>query len=225
MATNTLSMLAFGRIVFAALVSVTSKCTQAARDTFIAAYLALLAADDEVKAAENVVELATAKAAAADKAQGTAAQSLASRLAGDGFTRSNPFAAFGVDSPSRLIADGHLAQANALLSLSQQVLVHPEVSAETKEAALTTAGAANAMKVAEAEREAAIADRITAVARRDESLPKQFQAAVGSLRTVLRYADYLENTKQYKTVFAGTRKPRAKKVIPTPEGPKPSDQG
>ncbi len=54
-ATNTLSMLALGRLINAALSAVTSKCTRAARDAFEKAYLALVETEAIVKAAERSV--------------------------------------------------------------------------------------------------------------------------------------------------------------------------
>ena len=219
MATNTLSMLALGRLIIAALSAVTSKCTLAARDAFTKAYLALVEAEATVKSAERSVALAAQAVRAADEAQDRATLDLATKMSGDGFGRLNPFKAFGVVNPSRLVIQGHVAQANVLIALAEHVSAHPDASPQTKKAVAVVDRAARAVKKTENTRQAAVKRRADAIHARDASLPNAFSTALADLRAAIRYSDYLEKTAHYPEVFGGLRKVRAKKSRPAVQDP------
>ena len=218
MATNTPSKLALGQLILAALLTVTSKLTKAARDVFTSAYRALVDAEQAVKVAERGVTAAVASVQAADEAQDRATMGLAAKLIGDGFSKGNPFETFGGVNPSKLVKLGHLEEANALMLIAARVIAHAEISPATKKAAAAVDRAATLMKAADSERRQAFEARAAAIGFRDRGLPEAYALALANLRASIKYADIADNTTRYRDVFGALPKAKRKKKTPTPVG-------
>ena len=161
----------------------------------------------------------SALAAAQKRAQDAAVTVLASRLAGDGFHRTNPFKAFGVLAPAKLINLNVMKEATTLIALAPRIAAHPKVGAESKRAAAKMYEAALAARTASNEREVALQKRGDAVEARDGSLPKQLRVALAELKTTIRYVDLLEGTTHYVSVFRGSTRSRASKKPQAVEEP------
>jgi hypothetical protein len=219
MKTNTLSKLALGRLILAALVAVTSKLTKPARDAFAKAFRALFEADSAVQTADRHVVEATQRCDAADEGLKGAVLDLATKMAGDGFGRFNPFKAFDVANPSTVVRFGHANEANTLLAMAARVMVHPNSGPATQKAAATVERAANALLAAERDRVTALKQRADAVDFRDHDLPEAYALALKNLRSAIAFADYTEGTANYRNVF---QTPKRTKKAPAPVSTEPA---
>ncbi len=199
-------LLMAGRMILVPLQALTSKFIEAAIAPFLKAHQALEEADGLVDEAELAVEAASRASAAADEVQDAAALVLAAALAGDGFNRANPFKAFGAMAPSRLVNQGDLVEARSLTGLAAAVLAHPKAGAESKRLAVAVDRAADAMTKAALHHEECVAARVAAVKHRDQTLPGQWRKALSNVKAAVRYADLIEGTSNYASVFSGVNK-------------------
>jgi len=173
---------------------------------FLKAQERLEKADLLVDEAELAVHRASLAVAAADEVQDAAALELASALAGDGFDRGNPFKAFGAMAPSKLVNQGVLVEARSLTALAAAVLAHPKPSAASRRAATAVERAARAMTATSQQHAERISARVAAVKQRDQTLPADWRSALADLKTAIRYADLVESTTHYASIFAGVNR-------------------
>jgi hypothetical protein len=199
-------MLMLGRMILGPLLKLPSKVVKAAIVPFLKAQQAMEAADSVVDEAERALHDASVAAAAADAVQDRAVLALATALSGDGFSRSNPFKAFGAPSPSKVTNQASLVEAKTLTALAAAVVAHPKAGAVSKRAAADAQRAAQAMTDASMQLAKCRVARAAAVSSRDLTTPKQWREALNDLKAVVRYADVVDGTDHYASVFSSVNK-------------------
>lgn len=188
-----------------------SKLVKPERDAFVRAQRLLEAAQAEVERHLATLGASVASVRAADEAYDQAALSLASKLAGAGYSRINPFAAFASVSPSRLSELGVNAEVQAALALVKKVVAAP-VADDVKRAAEGLSRAADTLAAAEQVRHEAEVGHRAAIESRNEVSP-QWQTAVTGLRNALRFVDGREGTNLYERVFGAFAVHRPKPAV------------
>lgn len=210
-------MVTDGVAVVRSLSAVRSKYSKEEREVFIATQRALEQAAEHVKVLDLAVQEATARVTLADDALDAACRDLATALASEGFDRFNPFKSFGVNAPSALTGLNLLTQTSAASMLAKRVAGHEEARAGSRKAAAAVSMKAQAALDAEATRSDVALQRALSIARRDKTLPVEWQAALTALRAAVRYGDLKEKTSHYTAVFSSLNKPRAKKKTTSDE--------
>ncbi len=217
MSSETKAMLAMGDVLRPHLEAASSKFSRQALAAFTEAEEAVVTVAAAVALADEAVQLASAKVHAADEVQDRLVLELATSLSGDGFERINPFKEFGALAPSDFIKQGDAKEASALLQLVGNVARHPGASSGSKTLALLAREAALKTQEADAQRTLALAKRAIEFKKRDDAEEK-WSSALADLRTTIAYADYVEGTSHYETVFGAIRMmKRRKKIADEPE--------
>lgn len=215
-------LLMMGRMILAPLQALTSKLIKVALPPFLKAHQALEAADRLVDDAELAVHAASQAVAAADAEQDRATLELASALAGEGFSRVNPFKVFGAMAPSKLVNQGVLVESRTLTALGAAVIAHPSTGPESKRLAAKVERAADQMSKASTAHERCVQERSEAVKARNLTLPAQWRRAFANVKAAVRYADLVEGSEHYRTIFSDVNKAmqaakKKKKAAPTSE--------
>lgn len=159
---------------------------------FRAAHKAYGAADGKVKAALAVVAKQQRLLGKRDGEQDELIDPLASRLAGDGFPRTNPFKAFGAPAPSALkdveATVEATAGADVVLTLCAKIAQHASTSKGTRATAKKLAAAAKGVIAAEKPLEKLGAKVTQAMADRD-ALARPWEKSFRVLQRSARAAE------------------------------------
>lgn len=193
-------------------ISTSSVKAQLAR--FGAAHRAFLAAQGKTNTAKDAELDQRFLRGELDAKQDAAIDTLASRLAGDGFPRVNPFKAFAAKAPNILKALGDDAEAAAALKLARAVQKHRQASAGAKKAAQVLGKAAQAVLGASKAVAPAAAESFVRRSQRD-ALVAEWSKAYSLLRIASQLTEASGGEPLHSTLFAHARKP-AKKPAPAP---------
>ena len=195
--------------------------------SFRARQAAYVAADKKVKAAvEN--EIAQERLLGAkDAVQDEDVDTLASKLAGDGLPRTNPFKPFGAPAPSVLKITDAVVEAETIVSLTAKIAKRRDLSKDSQAAATKACAAAKAVSVAAKPLPALRKKVVEAMAAR-ESLAPGWEKAFSVLKRAARAAEDDGAPGIYEALFLrgapkATGKKRAAKKGPDAKPAQPTN--
>jgi len=223
----------YGAAILAAGESVDVTPVRTRYDAFAAEHYAYLGTHGTVQAARATLRQRRAVVEQLDLKQDEAVERVAQRLVADGHTRANPFAAYGLDAPSALMALNFGDKAAALHTLAGVVETDPTLAQPTRRALDAAEAAARAMETELIPFETQQTTLRTARAAR-EVAGQQWDKALKALKHDVRAADterglgleaaLLEppkrSKKTVKAVTAGKQPPTADKQQTPGDEPK-----
>jgi hypothetical protein len=199
-----------GDALLAAATSVSIKPIQKRFDVFEKSHGAYRKADEKMRVASAALMKQQARVAEADVDQDAAAMELAGALAGDGFSRKNPFEAFGADAPAAVCKMGYTAEAEELLRLEKAVLKRKGLSSASIKAAKKMGAAAKRVLAENAPLEKLQKARSQARGARD-ALELGWETSFAELKRAARVAEDEGAKGLFGALFERTPKPVRKK--------------
>jgi hypothetical protein len=216
------SRLETGTVILAAAELVDTNLIKPRLTRFIDAHRSFIGAQRKVEVLEAELRDIQAQLALLDAEQDEAVENLARALVFEGQPRTNPFAAFGADSPSVVKKLTYAEEATVIHQLAATVQRAKAVTQASRDAAQAAERAAQAVQAALAPAEKLEA-ALSKARHKREAVGERWDAALAALKTGARFAADEGAPQLYGTLFGRLGRPTRRngkaKAAPAPTPP------